>query len=258
MQERYTMYIDECGDANMPCKDHNRFLCLTGIIISLDEDKKLKETIKNFKSKFNINNVILHRQEIIRSTGNFKFLQDKKIRDIFDDDLLKILKNTKYNVISSLIDKQEFQEKYQFYRNTYHYLLEIMIERFAKFLINNNSIGTIYIEARGKKEDYKLKKVYKYFLTNGTSYMNKDKLSCITNSEIKFETKRTILQKNICAFELCDIIANPSMHYIREMYNLPFNSKQFFSSKILTILKDEKFIRGEQGKLKGYGIKKLP
>ena len=211
MQERYTMYIDECGDANMPCKDDNRFLCLTGIIIGLDEDKKLKETIKNFKSKFNINNVILHRQEIIRNTGKFKVLQDKKIRDTFDDDLLKILKNTKYNVISSLIDKQEFSEKYQFYRNAYHYLLEIMIERFAKFLIKNNSIGTIYIEARGKKEDNNLKKVYKNFLTNGTHFISPDKLSsCITNSEIKFETKKTILNKKMCAFELCDIIANPS------------------------------------------------
>lgn len=42
------------------------------------------------------------------------------------------------------------------------------------------------------------------------------------------------------------------------MYNLPFNAKQFFSLKILTILKDEKFIRSEHGELRGYGIKKLP
>ncbi len=136
------MYVDECGNPDLESSDNpiHRFLSLTGVIISLDYVREvLNPQIESLKTKYFGSHpddpVILHRKELVNAKYPFEVLRDKKIRMQFDVELLELLENWEYTVVTVCLDKKAHKEAYTVWRyEPYHYCLAFALRTICVFL----------------------------------------------------------------------------------------------------------------------------
>jgi len=259
---KYRLYVDEVGNSDLKSSENinHRFLCLTGVIFELDYVKRvlfpeLEQLKKDFFDSHPDNPIIFHRKEILKKKPPFSILQDTKIKERFNKELLNKLSSWDYKVISIIIDKKEHNERYSTWKyDPYHYCQEILIERFRLFLNINNYKGDIMFESRGGKEDMRLKKSFRKILDNGTHNLSsEDLLNHFTSKELKVKPKTA----NISGLQIADIIAHPARRwFFKEVFKMN-DEKNTFGDKIIKILIEEKFFRYND-KISGYGAKKLP
>lgn len=255
------MYIDETGNSDLKIShdENNRFLGLTGIIVLENYARTvLKNAVDSFKMKYfngNFSSVILHRKDIINKNGYFQILNEKAILDQFNRDLLQLLINHNFLVVTVVIDKLDHLNKYRVWRaDPYHYCLEIIIERYFWLLSNNGGVGDIMFESRTKQQDKRLKKAYQYFYDNGTRYIYPEDLQAVfTSCEIKLKSKYA----NITGLQIADLLAHPSCQQLKEL-NLNIQMQPNFGARIVEILEQQKYYRSPSGKVEGYGRKWLP
>lgn len=198
--------------------------------------------------------VILHRKEILNKKYPFKNLRNPEIEKSFNQDILNYFMNWEYTVISVLIDKFEHHQRYTTWKyDPYHYCLEILSERFYRFLMDQNSVGDVMVESRGGKEDTRLKKAYRRIFETGTNYIDaKDFENVLTSRELKVKPKSA----NIAGLQIADLLAFPARRYILRYYGKLEDKRQTFNEKIIDILKEKFYKRGN--KIEGYGFKLLP
>ncbi len=258
---KYRIYIDEVGnnDLGSSTNPNHRYLSLTGIIFELEFVKDVVQPeIEKLKNKyFNPHPdepIILHRKELVNKKYPFSLLKDPKIENSFNKDLLKLLRELDYTLISVLIDKLDHTRKYSTWKyDPYHYCLEVMIERYYFFLRGLNAVGDVMIESRGGKEDMRLKKSFRRILDNGTHFIESEKLQkLITSKELKVKPKSL----NISGLQFADLLAHPARRYIFRLYEIDEGKRFVFGDEIIEIIKT-KFYEGKD-KVEGSGIKKLP
>lgn len=157
----YRLYLDEVGTdtINRVNEDNFRFLSLTGVAIERRNARDfLEPEFHRIKAEiFDYDHdqpICFHRTDIRSSKGPFEILNDANIRAEFDNRILSLMTELDYTVITVLIDKQWMisQEHWE-QTHPYHYLMEIMIEKYVHFLSRMNTTGDIFPEARGKKQD---------------------------------------------------------------------------------------------------------
>ena len=104
------MYVDENGHYNLRedlTNNNNRFLCLTGIVMRLSSHISLEQQLNELKLRyFGSTDIILHRREIVSGKPPFETLQNEAVRNSFNADMLNIMSEQRYGVISILIDKK--------------------------------------------------------------------------------------------------------------------------------------------------------
>jgi len=211
----YRMYVDETGDhANSHSEGGNkRYLGLTGVIF---ENKNYKEIFhpafealkqKHFPARHPDDPTILHRRDIIDKKGCFGVLKDKAKEEAFNNDLLALLEESKFKLITVVIDKKSHFERYQQSAlHPYHYCLVALLERYCGRLNYFNVKGDVLAESRGGKEDMQLKGAYKNVFENGTSFRDPDFFKkSLTSKEIKIKQKL----QNIAGLQLADLLAHP-------------------------------------------------
>jgi hypothetical protein len=87
--------------------------------------------------------IVLHRRELLTGARPFEVLKDPKARAAFNGDLLIVLGQLEYSVITVVIDKQAMLEQYVVWRNNpYHYCMECLLERFARDLNDQGNTGS--------------------------------------------------------------------------------------------------------------------
>jgi hypothetical protein len=256
------LFIDESGNHDLRGCDnpYNRYLSLTGIIVEqLSDQRTLDALVAQLKTKHfghvPISAVLLHREEIINRVPPFDCLLNPAKAALFDSDLCNLLAKLKFVALTAIIDKLEHQRRYPVWiKDPYHYCLEALIERYVMFLDGPQSSGDVMVEARNKKLDKKLKKLFKYFYRNGTQYITAQRIQQrFTSHEIKLKPKSA----NIAALQICDLLQNPACMAARARQNkapLPNN----FGGKIAAILEASKYRRASNGKIDGWGRKWLP
>lgn len=261
MVPSYRIYIDEVGTSDLKSsKDPNhRFLCLTGVIFELDSIRSSIHTeIESIKLKYFDSHpddpVILHRKEIINKKYPFHNLKNKDVDNAFSAELLELFQKWDYTVISVLIDKYEHQQKYATWRyDPYHYCMEIILERYYRFLMDNGAVGDVMVESRGGKEDTRLKKSYHRIYTEGTAYIESTVLQkVLTSSQLKVKSKKL----NVSGLQVADLLAFPARRYMFKYYKIQDDDRITFNEKIIEILKTKFYKRGN--KTEGWGIKLLP
>jgi hypothetical protein len=174
--KKYRLYIDEVGNSDLGSSNNpnHRYLSLTGIIIDLEYvSKTVFSAVEELKQQYFGSHpdepIILHRKELVNKQRPFESLQNPETEKSFNKDILELLQNLDYAVISVVIDKQEHQERYRVWRfDPYHYCLTVMIERYVLWLKDRNAIGDVMAESRGGKEDKRLKDSFEraYIPTN--------------------------------------------------------------------------------------------
>ena len=273
---KYRLYIDEVGTEGITQNSINhpneKYLSLTGIIIENSEYKNICKKVYDFK----INNIldypddckpsakVLHRKDILKRKKGYEFLKDEIFREAFDNNLLNIIDESEYVVITTVIDKKQHLETYKNNAyNPYYYCLLTIIERYFLFLREVKGRGDIMIEGRNSKNDKKIKIAFEKIYDENIKFHQR-----ITSKTIKIKTK----EKDVVGLQIADIIAFPSYRKIREWrdekgFNLNdlnydnFNSsyeKIDINTKIFLILLNKKFRISNSGLINGYGIKWLP
>lgn len=256
------MHIDEVGNSDLGSSQdpNHRYLSLTGIIIDLnivrDQLFPSFEYLKqNFFDSHPDNPVIFHWKELVNKNYPFHSLRKLETEKAFNAEFLDSLKRLEFVAITTVIDKLEHCQRYQVWRHDpYHYCMEILVERYAKWLDKRRLNGDIMIEARNKTVDRRLKESFRRICSRGTSYTEPELFgSTFTSSELKIEPK----YKNIPGLQLADLIAHPSFKAMLASRNRqPVASN--FGGEIVRILRKSKYDRSPSGRIDGWGTKWLP
>jgi hypothetical protein len=157
----FRLYVDEVGSDDLVHldKDRHQFLSLTGIAMRVDHARDyLEPALNRIKAEIFRHDpdspVIFHRKDILGRKGPFGVLVDANLRERFNNKIENIFWNCEYTVFTTLIDKQWMvRQKHWKKSHPYHYLMEMMIERYVFFLERENEIGDIMPEARQGKKD---------------------------------------------------------------------------------------------------------
>ena len=184
-------------------------------------------------------------------------LRNPEVKEQFNEALLSALTHWEYQVITVVIDKKEHRDRYEVWHyHPYHYCLSILLERFVLFLRHNGYSGDVMVEARGGREDKKLKDSYIQLYRHGTDYIPPERWQeRLTSRELKVKPKKA----NIAGLQLADLIAHPSRREILIENQLLVDNRLVFGDQISAILRQNKYYRHAQtGQISGYGKKLLP
>lgn len=258
----YRLYLDEHGVDRMTRVDEDkfRFLSLTGVVMKVDHARDyLVPALNSVKSQV-LNEdpdspICLHRSDIRQSKGPFECLKAPKVRELFDQRILRIIREADYVVITALVDKYEMSDKNHWEQtHPYHVLMEVMIEKYVQLLKRKSAIGDVMPEARGNKQDKALQSEFETFKTNGTRFASAKLVQDrIPSNQLKFRTKKNC----IAGLQLCDLLAHPSHYAIRKRLGHTV-IKAPFGNAVSNILIKHKYDRSDYGKIWGYGAKALP
>ncbi len=259
-QPTVRMFVDENGhqalkgDLSLPDR---RFLCLTGVIMPIDEhDNTLTPRLNALKSKyFGDTNIVLHRREIINGTGNFASLQDSDVRAEYNKEFLSIVSEVKYRVISVVIDKMTLYNMYGHRaQDPYGLALEYLMQRYLYWLQAADFKGDILAESRGGGEDIVTKRTYNDIYL-GKGFISLENASrYLTSSQIKLKKK----SDNIAGLQFVDLISHPARRFILAKNGLSVNTKKSsYEEQIVRILIDRKF-RRKDGSIEGCGVVLYP
>lgn len=259
------MYVDENGNYNLRenlANDSNRYLCLTGVVMRILSHDLLTQKLNDLKMKyFGSTDIILHRREIISAKPPFEALKDEGIRSEYNTDILRIISEMKYGVISIVIDKKTLVDKYTLLKaqDPYALALEYLMQRYQYWMQEYSRrygavTGDIVAESRGGREDQITKETYRLIYA-GRGY-NKllDAPQYYSSKEIKLQKKKA----NIAGLQFVDLISHPARRYILSQNHLAHNLKPTsFEQTVVEILVREKF-RRHQGMIDGYGAVLFP
>ena len=150
-KQKYRLYVDESGSADYPKKltdsAGKRYLSLTGVAISENECANvLSSKIENLKyllTKDYDEKFTLHRDEIKDRKGVYSALSDPKIEAQWNILMKDLITNTDYTLFCVVIDKNWHKQHYRTPNHPYYYCLEVIMERYVKFLENNNGYGCL-------------------------------------------------------------------------------------------------------------------
>lgn len=259
----YRLYVDEVGTDDMTNldDDNHRFLSLTGVAMEVSHARDhLTPACDWIKAKVFDHDpddpVIFHRYDICGKRKKFGILRDAEKLALFDKAIMRVFSGTEYTIITALVDKRALAAKEEWRnKHPYHFLMEILIEKYVQLLERKNSRGDVMPEGRKGKKDAALQKAFLDVCGSGTYYVNKDRFSArlTTTKNLKFRYKRD----NIAGQQLCDLLAHPSHMYIRQKQNHDVTIGPFGQS-IANILTSDKYDRSGSGQISGYGYKYFP
>jgi len=258
----YRLYVDEVGTDDLIHleKDRHRYLSLTGVAMRIDHARDyLVPALNSIKSSVFGHDpddpIVFHRKEIMGLKGPYGCLADEAKRDLFNARILELFHDAEYTVFTALIDKVWMLKQRHWKKNhPYHWLMEILIERYTMFLESKNQIGDIMPEARLGKKDEFLQNAFRDLRKAGKKFISADRItSALRGDKLKFRTKKD----NIAGLQLADLLAHPSHIYTRVEMAHDVNLGPF-ANQIIDILIEKKYSRSPTNKLLGYGIKGLP
>ncbi len=241
---KFRMYVDEVGNPDLESSDNpiHRFLSLTGVILELEHVRKVvnpqMEALKHrYFAAHPDEPLILHRAELVNRKPPFEVLRNPDIAAAFDDELLALLRQWEYTVITVCLDKKKHKETYTVWRyDPYHYCLTVLLERFNFWLNRHSATGDVMAESRGGKEDRRLKASFARLWQQGTDFVHPEQFQkSFTSRELKVKPKSS----NISGLQLADIIAHPSRSEILDENGLLGRPLGSFAQKVTEILKDK-------------------
>lgn len=208
----YIIFADEAGDHNLTKVDckfpiFSLALCL---IKKTDYINSIVPIIQKLKFDYwGHDKIVLHERDIRKQIGEFAFLrQNKNLREGFLEQINKIILDSKFCVVSSVIKKETLNNEYSDPFNPYHIALKLCMERVLSILIDNkqeNKKIFCIFEKRGKKEDEQLELEFYRIVNNQNNWRIYNKNFKKIDFEIKFAGK----EHNSTGLQLADLLARP-------------------------------------------------
>ena len=240
--------------------EKKRYLSLTGVMMKVDHARDyLLPALNRIKadalSEDPDSPICLHRSDVRQAKGPFGVLANTDTRARFDEAILSVMQEAEYTVITVFLDKLAMDGQLHWARtHPYHFLMEVLMEKYALCLNRRSAIGDVMPEARGRKQDDALQTEFSRVREKGTRYVSRDLVvTAIPSKSLKFRTKKD----NVAGLQLCDLLAHPSHYTIRENLRHPVKLGGF-ASRVSEILVNSKYNRSSFGKVWGWGAKALP
>jgi len=258
----YRLYLDESGtdDVTHCDAEEHRYLGLTGVIIKQDHcrDVCVPDLARIKREIFDHDPdhpPCLHREDIKGFKREFHVLRDEALRKRFDDAIIKHMEDVQFTVIAAVIDKLGMMKKVNWTnKEPYHYLMEIMTEKFTLFLERKKDTGDIMPEMRRGKKDKDLQSAYLRTWRGGTYHATQSLIQArLPAKQLKFRNK----EHNIAGLQLSDLIAHPSALYVRQRVGHKVKLGPY-ALRIIDLLRGKKYDRSFWGTTMGYGMKYLP
>jgi len=246
---KYRIYIDEVGNPDLNNSDNpnHRFLSLTGVIVALPYvQSTLHPQMEDLKVRYfgahPDDPPILHRKELLGGKSPFEALRQPDCRARFDAELLKLMADWEYTVLSVCLDKKRQKDTYSVWLyDPYHYCLLVLLERYVLFLERTRCRRDVMAESRGGKEDKRLKESFRRLWRRGTDWVSAERFhASLTSRELKMKPKAN----NISGLRLADLLAHPSRNEILSDHDLLGRQLAPFGIQIVGILQTKYDQRG--------------
>lgn len=225
---KYIVYVDESGDHGMQSIDEQYPLFVLAFCVfhKGHYSQKVVPALENFKFKhFGHDQIVLHEQEIRKEKGVFRIFRTKEHKKQFLEELTLIIDESRFILISCVIDKRRLQTLQEKPPNPYHIALRFCLETLYEFLEEKNeqdNLTHIVVEQRGRKEDDELELEFRRICDgNNTRELN-------LKFSVLFSDKKVMSS----GLQLADLVARPiGLHILRpEQPNRAFEvlRKKFF------------------------------
>ncbi|MEK6406525.1 MAG: DUF3800 domain-containing protein [Acidobacteriota bacterium] len=215
MDVRYRLFFDESGDRSVPSNvPASGYFALCGCVFSMEQYvNEFRSSVETFRKKHFPDHdkeepVILHREEIKARRGPFAPLQEENRRLAFDEDLLFLLGNSPYRLMTVVLDKRLFFARNGKGADPHARCLWELLDRYSDFLMSIKASGDVMGESRKEREDLPMKETYSY-------YWNESQRRCgtelpLTSKELKLKPKA----HDILGTQLADLLAYPTRQEI--------------------------------------------
>lgn len=170
MVKEYYLFLDETKP-----NAHGSYFALGGYAVEKEDyENILKPNLKQIKTDLMPDPELpLHLYDMRKNINVFGFLSDVRIRNCLFDGIKKLIQSLNINVFVASIDTNKYKNMYYNKTNDiYDIALQTILENFVHFLVENNAIGSFFIESRNQSENKYLQICYYRLLTGGTLYID--------------------------------------------------------------------------------------
>lgn len=188
------------------------FVLALVVVQRADYGHKIIPALSQLKLRYWVHEGInLHSRDIRKATGAYSFLQNPKVRPAFMAEVSQFMTAMSFTLFVSCIRKQAHAERYGSNAfSPYNIALEFTMERLLHFLEQNGQTDLPLIaEARGKKEDSELERVFFRILSQGTGYNVAERFKRLT-CPLVFRSKKD----NIAGIQIADLCAYPCARHV--------------------------------------------
>jgi len=261
----YRIYVDEVGNHDMKHTrtTNERFLSLFGVIVRDGEDgKQIEREMQDLKVQYFGHNpdepLIFHRSDLSGMKGQFRPMrtweQDK--REELNESLLNAYNRWQYKAIIVALDKKAHLDKYnRWHYEPYFWCMQLLLERYIKFLQKNNSSGDVMFESRNRVLDDVLRRDFHGLRARGAMNISSAEWATrIPSSKLKLVSKSA----NVAGLQLADLLAHSAHYDVLRERGLASGQASSFGIKVSQILRDVKYDRNGDGKIEGCGMKFAP
>lgn len=170
MAKEYYLFLDETKP-----NAHGSYFALGGYTIQKEDyENILKPNLEKIKTDLMpVPELPLHLYDMRKNINGFEFLSDVQIRNSLFDRIKNLIQSLNINVFVASIDTNKYKNMYYNKINDiYDIALQTILENFVHFLIENNAVGSFFIESRNQSENKYLQICYYRLLTGGTLYID--------------------------------------------------------------------------------------
>jgi uncharacterized protein DUF3800 len=240
----YIVFVDESGDHGMQSIDPGYPVFVLAFCVFHKEAyvTTAAPAVLRFKFKhFGHDQVILHEHEIRKTKGAFTFLFEPVRRGEFFADMNRLVEESPFTVVASVIDKQRLRECYTHPANPYGISVGFGLERIYRHLHGLGCRGGkthFLFEKRGAKEDAEVELVFRR-VCDGDN---------LVGGHLPFEIVMADKKCNSPGLQLADLIARPIGRHIMNPAQ-PNRAWDIIQKKVR---------RSPAGKMEGWGLKVFP
>lgn len=255
----YRLYIDESGTHKYSNSEaiNERYLCLMGVIISAEHNHSFIcpkwEELRDIFTEDKDFPAIFHLSDVINRKNGFSKLYNPTTKQDFNEKYLALLEAGEFTLCCVVLDKKLHIERYgTSAMHPYHYCLNVLLERYVKFLISVDGTGDVLAEARGKVEDNLLQSEFLWFYENGTAFLESSAVKKrLTSNKLKIRTK----EARICGLELSDMLALPMKFLTLRNFGRLDKLNDNFTKDVLKVVSKKIRCNPYDKSVKGFGIK---
>lgn len=193
--EQYRLYIDESGDHLKPTMPKQDLLALAGVIVRQSHVRSLRDQLKRLKQDHFPYDpdrpLILVRNRIVNREWPFGLLRDPIRNNEWEKNLLNFLRLSEFRLATVIVNKRVHCERHgEFAYDPYDWCMEILVEKYCKFLTARKAVGDAMAESRNKPSNEQLKQAYARVWQNGTHYLTASAVqAALTTKQLKIEQK---------------------------------------------------------------------
>lgn len=178
MTQEFALYLDESGSPKPNPRDPANYFAVGGILLKRQDEIIIQQQIRDFKQRWDIpDETPLHGNEIRSHKNRFSWLGRKsdEVQARFFQDLTDTLMQLPMVVHACVVSRQGYLDRYLnlYGEDTWEMMkssFSILLERVAKYIVQENGKVMVYFEKAGKKEDRLLTSYFNALRDSGSPF----------------------------------------------------------------------------------------